>query len=485
MALRARKQRNSDGGSESPAETKPRRRGSGLAVVFLCGVLALFGGVAAWLTVTAEAFFEDQRASADRDALQTAFILPPREALLDDLEPAPSIPGLDSGPATGESGRPSAADATSDPRPPRLPSAQATIAPATRGVSAPLSPVAHVAPDTGPDLSPSLAELLTPDTPAGPPPTQPAPTQPAPTQPAPTQPPPTQPPPVADPPATATPPAAAPPPVQVAAIPAAPSPRLFQMTPTGALPRVAPDGVEPWQAYSRPFNFDDPRPRVAIIVTDLGQSRAATEAAIQQLPGPITLAFSPYSSALDDWLPLARAAGHETLLTVPLEPDSYPQDDPGPSTLLTRIGPSDNLERLHGVMTRGQGYVGLLGAYGSRFTLVPGAVRPLLQELDQRGILFVDSAAAPGTLVRNLAPEMGTPYAIVDRVIDDIAARDAIDLRLEELENLARERGAAIGMAYHYPVTIERLANWAERLDARGIALAPITAVTRHTRGGR
>ncbi len=41
----------------------------------------------------------------------------------------------------------------------------------------------------------------------------------------------------------------------------------------------------------------------------------------------------------------ARSGGHEILLEVPLEPFDYPENDPGPDTLLTGQAPRDNLEQ--------------------------------------------------------------------------------------------------------------------------------------------
>jgi hypothetical protein len=68
-----------------------------------------------------------------------------------------------------------------------------------------------------------------------------------------------------------------------------------------------------------------------------------------------------------------------------------------------------------------------------------------------------------------------------NRFIDDKASRAAIDARLAELERVARATGSAIGIAFPYPVSIERIAAWAETLEGRGLVLAPISNLA--TRG--
>ena len=75
----------------------------------------------------------------------------------------------------------------------------------------------------------------------------------------------------------------------------APDPALTEPGRHGLLPRISPDGRLAWRVYARPFDTTDGRPRIAIVLGNLGISDAATETAIQQLPGGITLAFSPYA----------------------------------------------------------------------------------------------------------------------------------------------------------------------------------------------
>ena len=252
---------------------------------------------------------------------------------------------------------------------------------------------------------------------------------------------------------------------------------LVERTPDGLLPRVGDDGRKPWQVYARPFDPADKRPRVALIISGLGQSAAATEAAIQRLPGGVTLAYTAYARNLPQWVSLSRAAGHEVLLTLPMEPVGYPANDPGPYTLLSGLSEADNRARLHWLMTRFTGYVGVVNLMGSRFTTEPGPLQPVLAELNRRGLLFVDSRSSLSSVAGKMAGEMKLPRAINNRFIDTKAARDEIDRQLEELEKIARSEGVALGIGAPYPVTIERVARWTQELDAKGIALAPVSAV--------
>jgi polysaccharide deacetylase 2 family uncharacterized protein YibQ len=266
------------------------------------------------------------------------------------------------------------------------------------------------------------------------------------------------------------------PPPKPESLPPAPDPALVERSVQGPLPVVGPDGRKPWQVYARPFDRADKRPRIAILLTGLGLSGAATEAAINDLAGGVTLGFNPYAPKLDEWIGYARAAGHEVLLSLAMEPVDYPRVDPGPHTLLISLDRQQNVERLQWVLSRVTGYVGVVSAAGSRFTTSQGDLLPILDEVKSRGLLFVDSRSTENSVAGSLAKSIGLPRAVSDLALDQQASRDAIDARLQQLEQMARQTGVAVGLGEVYPVTIERLAQWVPTLERKGIALAPISA---------
>ena len=286
------------------------------------------------------------------------------------------------------------------------------------------------------------------------------------------------------PPAAAAAPPAAPPPD--ANPPKANPPAPDQQTAAAVVPPPLPPQAQPpaqppseslWQKLASPFDANDARPRVAVVIVDLGLSSAATQTAIQNLPAAVSLGFSPYADNLPNWVNLARAAGHEVLLGLPMEPANFPTRDPGPQTLLTSLSPRENIDRLDWVLGRAQGYVGVTNYMGSRFTTSAQALRPVLTTLRDRGLMFVDARTTPRSEAARLATEVSLPRAINDRMIDEQASRAAIDAMLADIERVAKQTGNAVAMGQPYPVTFERLAAWLPTLDGKGFALAPITAM--------
>lgn len=257
----------------------------------------------------------------------------------------------------------------------------------------------------------------------------------------------------------------------------APDPALVETGPSGPLPIIGRDGRQPWLVYGRPFDRADKRPRIAIVITGLGLAGDATQTAIDGLPPAVTLAFDPYAKRLSEWVARARSAGHEVLLSLPMEPVDYPRQDPGPATLLTSLSPRDNLERLDWVLSRVSGYVGLVPMMGSRFATSQTGLLPVMDELKKRGLMFVDGRTSPQSVAGALAQSLNVPHIVADATIDADAARNAIDRQLAALETAAQRDGAALGIGFDYPVTLERVALWAKTLEAKNIALAPASAL--------
>ena len=254
-------------------------------------------------------------------------------------------------------------------------------------------------------------------------------------------------------------------------------PDLSEESPHGLLPITAEDGRQAWKVYAKPFVYQNTNPRVSIVVRGLGQSVSATNAAINLLPGNVTLAFDPYTPNLTDWMKKARAAGHEVMLMVPLEPTNFPYDDPGPLGLMTVNAPEENrlrLEKILGLMT---GYIGVMTSMGSKFNTSEEHLRLFLEVIKKRGLMLLEGAINSKTLAPKIATEIGLPWALTNVVLDSIPTKAEIDIQLAELEAVLAKKSAVVAIAEGYPSSIERIGAWTTDLAAKNFVLAPLSAL--------
>ena len=268
---------------------------------------------------------------------------------------------------------------------------------------------------------------------------------------------------------------------------AAPDPRLIEKSRYGLLPRVGADGARPFDVYSRPV-LASPKakagwPRIALMVGGLGLNAEGTANAIAELPGAVTLGFAPYGAALAQQAAEARKAGHETVLQAPMEGFSNSASAPGPHLLTTAAASADNLDSLHWLMGRFAGYVAVANHLGGKFTADRQAIAPVLNEIAARGLGYLDDGSSPQSLAPDLARTMPMPAARADVIIDDNPSAAALDAALARLIELARQRGTAIGVASASANSVEHLARWARALEAKGVALVPLSALMSRTPG--
>jgi polysaccharide deacetylase 2 family uncharacterized protein YibQ len=220
-------------------------------------------------------------------------------------------------------------------------------------------------------------------------------------------------------------------------------------------------------------------PKIAIVLSGLGLSQKNTTAAIQALPAQITLSFTPYSEDVERWMAEARAAGHEVLIDLPMEPASFPSNDPGPRALITSLSPAENRARLDWILERAHDAVGVTGVMGSRFSRAEDQMLPVLQALKDRGLLYLDNQESDLGVASTLADQIGLPYAASSRTLDEShASQVVVDARLAQIERVALTDGLAVAIGHPFPLTLERLATWSETLAERGFILVPISAVT-------
>jgi uncharacterized protein len=262
---------------------------------------------------------------------------------------------------------------------------------------------------------------------------------------------------------------------------AAPDPRLIERSRYGLLPRVGADGARPFEIYARPVLLDPKlkadAPRIALMVGGLGLNAEGTEAAIAKLPGAVTLGFAPYGERIEDRAAEAREAGHETALQAPMEDFSTSAGDPGPHTLKTSASDADNLDSLRWLMSRFTSYVAVVNYLGGRFTADAKEISPVLTEIAARGLGYLDDGGSPRSVAPDVAATLAMPSARADLVIDANPTPEAIEAALARLLDRAHERGSAIGVASASPMSVERLARWANGLESKGVALVPLSAL--------
>jgi polysaccharide deacetylase 2 family uncharacterized protein YibQ len=248
----------------------------------------------------------------------------------------------------------------------------------------------------------------------------------------------------------------------------------------GPSAKAAPEasGAPAWQKFAAAMPDTHGRPMISVVIDDVGVDKRRSAEAIA-LPQPVTLAFLPYANDIGSQVQAARREGHELLVHLPMEAEDAGRD-PGPNALMTEIGDSELLRRLHWNLDRFDGYVGVNNHMGSRFTRDRHAMEMVMSELRDRGLLYLDSKTVAETLGPELAREEGVPFASRQVFLDNDQSAEGVEARLEQTERIAREHGYAIAIGHPHDGTLAALREWLPRVQRDGYVLVPVSAIVRH-----
>lgn len=265
-------------------------------------------------------------------------------------------------------------------------------------------------------------------------------------------------------------------------VPAAPKappldPSLTRQSRFGPIPGPNPAGRTPLQAYRLAPPPSSGRRPVAIIVGGLGINGPLTQRAIDELPPAVTLSFAAQAPGLQDWINQARARGHEVLLEIPMEGASFVATAQGAErTLRVSLSADENRQHLHYLLSRAQGYAGLINYQGETLLRRSDAIGPILTEVKSSGLgLFFDRAFDAPSL-GTLAQSLGLPFKNGFGLIDPAPSQSVIEARLDNLTDAAKTTVGPVGVGFVYPQTIDAVKGWTATLSSQGLILVPATA---------
>ncbi len=219
----------------------------------------------------------------------------------------------------------------------------------------------------------------------------------------------------------------------------------------------------------------DRRPRIAIVIDDLGIDRLRSQRAVG-LPSPMTMSFLTYAKELKEQTFAARQAGHELWMHIPMEPESV-DVDPGPNVLLSGMPEPVLQANLVWHLEQFDGYIGINNHMGSRFTADMDGMVLVMRELKNRDLFFFDSLTARHSAGHAAASRIGVPFLTRNVFLDHVDDSAEIKARLTEVEKLAKQQGFASAIGHPRDATLEALAIWLATVEQRGFQLVPLSSL--------
>ena len=199
-----------------------------------------------------------------------------------------------------------------------------------------------------------------------------------------------------------------------------------------------------------------PRPAVAIIIDDMGYKKRLAEK-FCHLDAALTFSVFPHSPYKTSIIKRATEHGIEIMVHLPMEPNEYPQTNPGPGALLAAMSPDALISELNRNLDDVPLAKGVNNHMGSRLTISSFQMNQIFSILKKRDLFFIDSRTTVETVARQSARLLQVPFSQRDVFLDHVQERAFIKKQLAALLKTAREHGEAVGIGHPYEITLEVL----------------------------
>jgi polysaccharide deacetylase 2 family uncharacterized protein YibQ len=216
------------------------------------------------------------------------------------------------------------------------------------------------------------------------------------------------------------------------------------------------------------------RPRIAIVVDDLGPDRRVAEELLR-LDAPLTFSILPFQAYSRRIAHQAHKQGKEVILHFPMEPRGFPLKDPGKGAVFVAMGERELVRQVRKDLEAIPFICGINNHMGSRFMEDGDKVRLVLREVKKRELFFLDSRTTAKSSGYRIAQELSLRAGTRDVFLDNDTDVQDMETQLERLIHIARDNGKAIGICHPYPSTISALKGMITKIQAAGIKIVPLS----------
>lgn len=189
---------------------------------------------------------------------------------------------------------------------------------------------------------------------------------------------------------------------------------------------------------------------VIIIIDDWGNNMAGSEEMLK-LPIPLTGAVIPGMPFDKDDAKKLHDAGKEVILHVPLEPEQGKVSWLGPKGIT--VGMSE--EKIRNLLDEAKETIpylkGMNNHMGSKAMNDDRIVKNLIKFAAENNLYFVDSGTTKTTLSEKYTKENNLSFLKRDVFLDNTPSTESVKNKLRELEEIAKEKGYAIGIGHVGP----------------------------------
>ncbi len=241
----------------------------------------------------------------------------------------------------------------------------------------------------------------------------------------------------------------------------------------GLIPRLPPKILPPVKIEVPKNAPVIKKPRVALIIDDVGSVRKAADAMLQ-VPARLTWAVLPFTPYAGEYVEAARERGFEVILHLPLEPIDR-KNNPGPGLIKRDWTEAEIIDQLEANLNQVPGAVGINNHMGSAGTADERLMEIIMGFIKNKNIYFVDSMTSLSSLGETVARHHQVKFNKRDVFIDNLEDIDSKKKALRQLIKIALKKGEAIGIGHVRNGTAEAIMEMLPEFEKAGIELVTVS----------
>jgi polysaccharide deacetylase 2 family uncharacterized protein YibQ len=217
-----------------------------------------------------------------------------------------------------------------------------------------------------------------------------------------------------------------------------------------------------------------PFKQISIIIDDIGYDLGPVRELLK-VDADITFAILPLCSHSRESAEMLHQARRETLLHLPMEPNSYPKEKPGKGALFTDMNSEELVFQLEKDLAAVPHISGVNNHMGSKFMTDEDKLVLVFNKLKKKKLFFVDSRTTIGTKASAAAEKVNIQMASRKVFLDNNRDYNEIyKIILESAQN-SSEASPVIMIGHPYPETIRAIKDATRVLRQKGILVVPVS----------
>jgi len=227
------------------------------------------------------------------------------------------------------------------------------------------------------------------------------------------------------------------------------------------------------------YSVDPKLPKVCIIVDDFGYINGPLLTRFLELDKNIAFSILPGLENSISTMKKARQAGHEVLIHVPMEPESYPKDNPGQNAILVNMTNDEISKQVDNYIYQLNLAIGANHHMGSKAAADTRVATAVLDRFKQEGMFYIDSYTNDKSVIEKIARAKNIPFARRNVFLDvPESSKHRAILKIEEMAKMKSNLIVVITHC-HTDVKYRQLEYFIERLKDKHYQIIPASKAVR------